>query len=49
MELLKDYDMTIQYHLRKANVVANALSLKVVSMGSLSFLRVSRKPLAREF
>lgn len=25
MELLKDYDMIILYHLRKANVVADAL------------------------
>jgi hypothetical protein len=24
--LIKDYDLTIQYHLRKANVVADALS-----------------------
>ncbi|XP_052206830.1 uncharacterized protein LOC127811163 [Diospyros lotus] len=28
MELLKDYDCTIQYHLGKANVVADALSRK---------------------
>ena len=28
MELLKDYDCTIQYHLNKENVVANALSRK---------------------
>ena len=48
MELLKDYDVTIQYP-GKANVVADALSRKAVSMGSLSFLRVSRRPLAREF
>src|ERR1700732_1812115 len=28
MELIKDYDFTPQYHLGKANVVANALSRK---------------------
>ena len=31
MELLKDYDCTIEYHLRKANVVADALSRKTGS------------------
>ena len=28
MELLKDYDLQIQYYLGKANVMANALSRK---------------------
>ena len=28
MELLKDYDFSLQYHPGKANVVANALSRK---------------------
>ncbi|ROV55488.1 hypothetical protein EGO58_12915, partial [Limosilactobacillus reuteri] len=28
LELLKDYDCTILYHLRKANVIADALSWK---------------------
>jgi hypothetical protein len=28
MELIKDYDCIIEYHPRKANVVANALSRK---------------------
>ena len=28
MEFLEDYDFTLHYHLSKANVVANALSLK---------------------
>ena len=34
MELLKDYDITILYHLGKAIVVADALSRKAGSMGS---------------
>ena len=38
LELLKDYDMTILYHPDKANVVADALSRKAVSMGSLAML-----------
>ena len=48
MELLKDYDITILYHPGKANVVANSLSRKAGSMGSLAHLQVSRRPLARE-
>ncbi|KAH0730183.1 hypothetical protein KY289_001371 [Solanum tuberosum] len=48
MELLKDYDVTTQYHPGKANVVANALSQKAVSMGSLSCLSVTKRPLAKE-
>ena len=48
MELLKDYDITILYHPGKANVVANALSRKAGSMGSLAHLQASRHPLARE-
>ena len=36
LELLKDYDIDILYHPRKANVVADALSRK--SMGSLAYL-----------
>ena len=48
MELLKDYDITILYHSGKANVMEDALSRKVGTMGSLAHLQVSRRPLARE-
>ncbi|XP_070048607.1 uncharacterized protein, partial [Nicotiana tomentosiformis] len=48
LELLKDYDITILYHPGKANVVADALSRKAVSMGSLAFLPVGERPLAVE-
>ena len=48
MGLLKDYDITILYHPGKANVVADALSRKEGSMGSLAHLQASRRPLARE-
>ena len=48
LELLKDYDITILYHLGKANVVADDLSRKAWSMGSLAHLQVSRFPLSRE-
>lgn len=48
MELLKDYDVTFQYHSIKANVVADALSRKTVSMGSPAYLSVSKRPLATE-
>ena len=34
MELLKDYDVTIQYRQGKAYMVVDALSRKVISMGS---------------
>ena len=37
MELLKDYDCTIDYHPGKANVVADALSRK--STGSLAYMQ----------
>ncbi|XP_069150791.1 uncharacterized protein [Solanum lycopersicum] len=48
LELLKDYDMTILYHPRKANVVADALSRKTPSMGSLASLSIEEIRLARD-
>ncbi|WMV14143.1 hypothetical protein MTR67_007528, partial [Solanum verrucosum] len=48
MKSFKDYDVTIEYHLGKANVVADALSQKTVSMGSLACLGVSKRPLAKK-
>ncbi|XP_070055755.1 uncharacterized protein [Nicotiana tomentosiformis] len=46
LELLKDYDITIIYHPGKANMVADVLSRKVESMGSLAFIPVGERPLA---
>ncbi|XP_070017072.1 uncharacterized protein [Nicotiana sylvestris] len=46
LELLKDYDITILYHLGKANVVADALSRKAENMGSLAFIPSNERPLA---
>ncbi|WMV38009.1 hypothetical protein MTR67_031394 [Solanum verrucosum] len=47
LELLKDYGITILYHLRKVNVVADALSRNTSSMGSLSTTSSDERPLAR--
>ncbi|XP_070019772.1 uncharacterized protein [Nicotiana sylvestris] len=46
LELLKDYNITILYHLRKANVVAPTLSRKAESMGSIPYISVGERPLA---
>ena len=46
MELLKDYDFTIDYHPGKANVVADALSRK--STGSLAYMQTIQLPLMVE-
>lgn len=46
LELLKDYDIIILYHPGKANVVADALSSKSVSMGSLAYIPVGERQLA---
>ena len=35
LELFKDYDCILDYHLGKANVVANALNIKIVAAMSL--------------
>ncbi|XP_059277921.1 uncharacterized protein LOC132032163 [Lycium ferocissimum] len=48
MELLKDYDMTILYHLGKANMMVDALSRKAVSMDILARLIVGEHPLAMQ-
>ncbi|CAA0840163.1 Uncharacterized mitochondrial protein AtMg00860, partial [Striga hermonthica] len=47
LELVKDYDCTIQYHPRKANVVADALSRKVT--GELSCSITQQSHLFRDF
>ncbi|KAH0645440.1 hypothetical protein KY284_033324 [Solanum tuberosum] len=46
IELLKDCDLSIFYHLGKVNVVADALSRKGGSMGSLAFISISKQLLA---
>ncbi|XP_028078926.1 uncharacterized protein LOC114280752 [Camellia sinensis] len=46
LELLKDYDLQIHYHLGKANTIADALSRK--SMGTLASLVTGQKELAIE-
>ena len=46
IELLKDYDFTIEYHPGKTNVVVDALSRK--SSGNLSHIHYVRIPLLLE-
>ena len=46
LELLKDYDMSILYHLGKANVVVDALTR--LSMGSTSHVKEEKRELAKD-
>ena len=46
MELLKDYDMSILYHLGKANVVVDALSK--LSMGSTANVEEEKRELDKD-
>ncbi|XP_070042716.1 uncharacterized protein [Nicotiana tomentosiformis] len=46
LEIIKDYDITILYHPGKPNVVADALSRRAESLGSLAYLPVAERPLA---
>ena len=43
LELIKDYDLVIDYHIGKANVVADALSQK--SYITLAHIRIAYVPL----
>ncbi|CAA0827948.1 Uncharacterized mitochondrial protein AtMg00860, partial [Striga hermonthica] len=47
LELVKDYDCSIQYHPGKANVVADAISRKV--RGDLTYVVTQQSPLIQEF
>ncbi|XP_070055274.1 uncharacterized protein [Nicotiana tomentosiformis] len=46
LELLKDYNITILYHLGKANVIADALSRQAEILGSLAYLPAVERPMA---
>ena len=46
LEFLKDYDMSVHYHPRKANVVADALS--GLSIGSIAHVEEKRKELVKD-
>ena len=45
LELLKDYDVSVLYHPRKANVVEDALSR--VSMGSVTYVVDAKKDIVK--
>ena len=46
IELIKDYDCTIEYHPEKANIVADALSRK--PKATLAFIKTIQLPLMKE-
>ena len=46
LELLKDYDMNVHYHLGKANIVVDAL--RRMSMGSTTHIEYEKKELAKD-
>ena len=46
LELLKDYDMNVHYHLGKDNILANALSW--ISMGSTTHFEDGKKKLVKD-
>ena len=46
LELLKDYDLTIHYHISKANVVADALSRK--SESNLTYILTDQNEIFEE-
>ncbi|XP_070004874.1 uncharacterized protein [Nicotiana sylvestris] len=48
LEVLKDYSITILYHMIKANVVVDTLSRKAKSMGSLAYLLIVKRPSAMD-
>ena len=48
MELIKEYYVTIRYHSRKANVLADFLCWKVISMRSLAILSETKRHFAKE-
>ncbi|XP_055802165.1 uncharacterized protein LOC129871283 [Solanum dulcamara] len=48
LELFKEYNITILYHVSEANIVVDAFSRKTPSMGSLFFLKADERPLALE-
>ena len=46
LELLKDYNKSVLYHLGKDNLVADALSL--MTMGSVSHMQQGKKELVKD-
>ena len=46
VELIKDYDCTIEYHPRKANLVADTLSCKLTA--TLASIKIVQLPLMKK-